>query len=347
MVIDNFLPLPRDRCFRCVITYAAFKIDQPNNMFNISSELGNIIVKIIAVDSNSGDAVAHMIEKIDTSDWKQTEVQYIALDIDASSLRCSRASTTLLLSNHHGQGLGLVGDSAALAERERIRELLTGTDMVFIVANLGSGTGSSAAPVVAKLAHELGIPITVGVVTLPNAIEGELSMRRAHLAIDTLAAEVDSLIALPADKLGFSQKASYKCQNDMMLDAVRHIIEMFAIQDLVGVDFADVSTTLGKTGVASLGVGYATNEDRAQKATMQALAHPLLKDIDLSATSGALVKITSGIDFSFDEFEIVSKVLRKHTINRTIVIGCKIVTEMQGMNVTILVAGTTLAKINI
>lgn len=330
-----------------MITYAAFKIDRPNNMFNISCELGNIIVKIIAVDSNSSDAVAHMIEKIDTSDWKQTEVQYIALDIDASSLRCSRASTTFLLSNHHGQGLGPVGDSAALAEHERIRELLTGTDMVFIVANLGSGTGSGAAPVVAKLAHELGIPIIVGVVTLPNAIEGELSMRRAHLAIDTLAAEVDSLIALPADKLEFSQKASYKCQNDMMLDAVRHTIEMFAIQDLVGVDFADVRTVMHQAGIARLGMGYATGEDRAQQATMQVLAHPLLEDINISAASGALVKITSGFNFSFDEFEAVSEIMKTQTSIGTVVIGCKIVPEMQGMSVTALLTGTTLDKFHI
>lgn len=301
------------------------------------------VVKIIGVGGGGCAAVAHMQKEIGTSSWECTVTQYIALETDANSLRSSCISTSLLLGNHLCQGVGTAGNPelgyrAALADCERIRELLTGADLVAIVIGLGGGTGSGVAPLVAKLAQELNTPITMAVVTLPHIIEGEQHMRRAQLAAEALSLQADSLIVIPNDRLWPVREASYERQNNMMLNAVRHPIEMFTVQDMIGVDFADVRTVMHSSSNAGLGIGNANGKNRAQRAVELALVHPLLENIDFSRVCGGLIKITAGFDLSLDEFGVVSHTLRTQfsCATGTLVIGVKVVPEMQDMCVTML-----------
>ncbi|WP_292747556.1 cell division protein FtsZ, partial [Methylophaga sp. UBA3191] len=201
-----------------------------------------------------------------------------------------------------------VGRQAALEDRERIMEVISGADMVFITAGMGGGTGTGAAPVVAQVAKEMGI-LTVAVVTKPFPFEGGKRLKVATAGIEELSQHVDSLITIPNEKLlkvlgkEMSLLNAFKSANDVLLGAVQGIAELITREGMINVDFADVRTVMSEMGMAMMGTGRASGENRAAEAARLAVSSPLLEDVDLAGARGVLVNITAGLDMSIGEFE--------------------------------------------
>lgn len=303
------------------------------------------VIKVIGVGGGGGNAVEHMLaENLDG-------VEFICLNTDAQALQKSSAAKLLQLGDNITKGLGAgadpdVGRQAALADRERIVELLQGADMVFITAGMGGGTGTGAAPVVAEVAKELGI-LTVAVVTKPFAFEGKKRMKLAEEGMHSLAQHVDSLITIPNNKLlsvlgkNMTLLNAFKAANNVLFGAVQGIAELITRPGLINVDFADVRTVMSEMGMAMMGSGSASGENRARIAAEQAVASPLLEDVDLSGAGGVLVNVTGGPDMSIGEFEEVGDVIKSFASeNATVVVGTVIDPDMQDeMRVTVVVTG--------
>ena len=239
-----------------------------------------------------------------------------------------------------------VGRQAALEDRERIQEVITGSDMVFITAGMGGGTGTGAAPIVAEIAREMGI-LTVAVVTKPFPFEGKKRMLIADEGIDELSHHVDSLITIPNEKLlhvlgkEMSLLNAFKAANDVLLGAVQGIAELITRPGLINVDFADVRTVMSEMGDAMMGTGNAKGEDRAREAAEAAIHSPLLEDIDVQGARGILVNITAGLDMSIGEFEEVGQAIRDFAADdANVVVGTVIDPELDGeMRVTVVATG--------
>jgi cell division protein FtsZ len=241
-----------------------------------------------------------------------------------------------------------VGRQAALEDRERIAELLSGSDMVFIAAGMGGGTGTGGAPVIAEVARELGI-LTVAVVTKPFPFEGRKRMKIANEGIDALFEHVDSLITIPNEKLltalgkNTSLLQAFGAANDVLLGAVQGIADLITRPGMINVDFADVRTVMSEKGMAMMGSGSSSGENRALEATEKAIRSPLLEDIDLRDARGILVNISAGSDFSIGEFTAVGDLLDEFSSERsTVVIGTSIDPEMNEndeVKVTVVAAG--------
>ncbi|MFD1006955.1 cell division protein FtsZ [Oceanisphaera ostreae] len=284
------------------------------------------VIKVVGVGGGGGNAVEHMVRE------NLEGVEFLAINTDAQALRNSSASRTLQVGGDITKGLGAganpeVGRDAALEDRDAIRELLNGADMVFIAAGMGGGTGTGAAPVVAEIAKELGI-LTVAVVTKPFAFEGKKRMTYAQQGINELAKHVDSLITIPNDKLlkvlgrGISLLDAFRAANDVLLGAVQGIAELITRPGLINVDFADVRTVMREMGTAMMGTGSATGEDRAEEAAEKAISSPLLEDVDLAGARGILVNITAGLDMTIEEFETVGNAVKAFASeNATVVVG--------------------------
>lgn len=284
------------------------------------------VIKVVGVGGGGGNAVEHMVRE------NLEGVEFLTINTDAQALRNSSASRTLQVGGDITKGLGAganpeVGRDAALEDRDAIRDLLDGADMVFIAAGMGGGTGTGAAPVVAEVAKELGI-LTVAVVTKPFAFEGKKRMNYAQQGINELAKHVDSLITIPNDKLlkvlgrGISLLDAFKAANDVLLGAVQGIAELITRPGLINVDFADVRTVMREMGTAMMGTGHATGEDRAEEAAEKAISSPLLEDVDLAGARGILVNITAGLDMTIEEFETVGNAVKAFASeNATVVVG--------------------------
>ena len=239
-----------------------------------------------------------------------------------------------------------VGRQSAEADRERIREILTGADMVFITAGMGGGTGTGAAPVIAQISKELGI-LTVAVVTKPFNFEGRQRMVAADGGIKQLSQNVDSLITIPNNKLlsvlgkNVSLLNAFKAANDVLLGAVQGIAELITRPGLINVDFADVRTVMSAMGMAMMGTGVGTGENRARQAAESAISSPLLEDVNLSGARGVLVNITGGLDMSIGEFEEVGDIVKNFTSeDATVVVGTVIDSDMQDeLRVTVVATG--------
>lgn len=300
----------------------------PNNMFELMNDdhEQEAVIKVVGVGGGGGNAVEHMVRE------NLEGVEFLAINTDAQALRNSSASRTLQVGGDITKGLGAganpeVGRDAALEDRDAIRELLNGADMVFIAAGMGGGTGTGAAPVVAEIAKELGI-LTVAVVTKPFAFEGKKRMTYAQQGINELAKHVDSLITIPNDKLlkvlgrGISLLDAFRAANDVLLGAVQGIAELITRPGLINVDFADVRTVMREMGTAMMGTGSATGEDRAEEAAEKAISSPLLEDVDLAGARGILVNITAGLDMTIEEFETVGNAVKAFASeNATVVVG--------------------------
>ena len=228
------------------------------------------VIKVVGVGGGGGNAVEHMVRE------KLQGVEFLTINTDAQALRNSSADSTLQIGGEITKGLGAganpeVGRDAALEDKDAIRELLNGADMVFIAAGMGGGTGTGAAPVVAQIAKELGI-LTVAVVTKPFSFEGKKRLNYAQQGINELAKHVDSLITIPNDKLlkvlgrGISLLDAFREANNVLLGAVQGIAELITRPGLINVDFADVRTVMREMGTAMMGTGTATGEDRAEEA---------------------------------------------------------------------------------
>lgn len=303
------------------------------------------VIKVIGVGGGGGNAVEHMVSQ------SIEGVEFIAVNTDAQVLRSSSADVTLQIGSGVTKGLGAganpnIGRQAAEEDRETIRQSLEGADMVFITAGMGGGTGTGAAPEVAKIARELGI-LTVAVVTKPFPFEGKKRTEFADQGIDELSKYVDSLITIPNEKLlkvmgrGTPLLKAFSEANDVLRGAVQGIAELITRPGLINVDFADVKTVMSEMGTAMMGSGAASGEDRAEEAAESAIACPLLEDIDLSGARGILVNITAGPDFAIDEFETVGNAVKAFASeNATVVVGTVIDMDMtEEMRVTVVATG--------
>lgn len=303
------------------------------------------VIKVMGVGGGGGNAVEHMacssLEGVD----------FICANTDAQALSNSSSHTLLQIGNEITKGLGAganpeVGRDAAIEDRERIKEAIAGTDMLFITAGMGGGTGTGAAPIVAELAKEMGI-LTVAVVTKPFPWEGLRRMKQAEDGISELREYVDSLIIIPNEKLqsvlgkGTTLLDAFKEANNVLLNAVQGISELITRPGLINVDFADVRTVMSEMGMAMMGTGCATGEERATVAAERAISSPLLEDVDLSGARGILVNVTAGIDMSIGEFEEVGNTIKEFASeNATVVVGTVIDPEMNGeMRVTVVATG--------
>jgi cell division protein FtsZ len=305
----------------------------------------NAVIKVIGVGGGGGNAVKHMIAS------KIEGVEFICANTDAQALKDIDARTVLQLGNSMTKGLGAganpeVGRQAAMEDRERIAEVLRGADMVFIAAGMGGGTGTGAAPVVAEVARDLGI-LTVAVVTKPFPFEGRKRMAIADAGILELGERVDSLITIPNEKLlsvlgkSTSLLDAFKAANNVLLGAVQGIADLIIRPGMINVDFADVRTVMGEMGMAMMGTGRATGENRAREAAEAAIRSPLLEDVNLQGARGILVNITAGIDLSLGEYSEVGNTIEEFaSSDATVVVGTVIDPDMSNeLRVTVVATG--------
>lgn len=311
----------------------------------ISNSVQNAVIRVIGLGGAGGNAVEHMMQEVIDG------VGFIVANTDAQALKKSSAQEVIQLGLEMTKGLGAganphVGRQAAEEDRERLKKILTGADMIFITAGMGGGTGTGAAPVVAEIAKELGI-LTVAIVTRPFSFEGKMRMQIADEGMRNLAQYVDSLITIPNNKLlsvlgkSVSLLNAFKAANNVLHGAVQGIADLITRPGLINVDFADVKTVMSEMGMAMMGTGVGSGEDRARKAAESAIASPLLEDIDLTGARGILVNITAGPDLAIGEFEEVGELVKSFTSDAaTVVIGTVIDHDMRDqIKVTVVVTG--------
>jgi cell division protein FtsZ len=272
------------------------------------------VIKVIGVGGGGGNAVNHMVGS------HIEGVEFICANTDAQALRKITVDTIIQLGVELTKGLGAgtnpeIGKFAAEENKERIKEVLQGSDMVFLTAGMGGGTGTGAIPVIAQIAKEMGI-LTVAVVTKPFLFEGKKKQLVAEQGIIELEKYVDSLITIPNQKLlpvlgnNVSLMNAFKAANDVLLDAVQGITELIIHPGMINVDFADVRTVMSGMGAAIMGVGSASGEHRAREAAEKAIACPLLEDINLQGDRGILVNI-SAADMGVAEFNEVGNIVHE------------------------------------
>jgi cell division protein FtsZ len=303
------------------------------------------IIKVLGMGGGGGNAVAHMVRS------GIEGVDFICANTDAQALKGAKVKTGLQIGCNITKGLGAganpeVGRQAAMEDRDRIQEVIEGADMLFITAGLGGGTGTGAAPVVAQLAKEMGI-LTVAVVTKPFSMEGGKRMRVAEQGIAELGRFVDSLITIPNEKLlsvlgpNTTLLDAFRAANEVLQGAVQGIAELITRPGLINVDFADVRTVMSEMGMAMMGSGVASGQDRARIAAEAAVSSPLLEDINLSGANGVLVNVTAGPDLSIGEFQEVGDTVKQFASDdATVVIGTVIDPEMtEELRVTVVATG--------
>jgi len=303
------------------------------------------VIKVIGVGGGGGNAVGHMVETgIDG-------VDFICTNTDSQALKGSRVRTSLQIGCNITKGLGAgadpdIGRQAAMEDRDRILEVVEGADMLFITAGMGGGTGTGAAPIVAQVAKELGI-LTVAVVTKPFLMEGGKRMQIAEHGIGELGKYVDSLITIPNEKLltvlggETTLLDAFRSANQVLQGAVQGIAELITCPGLINVDFADVRTVMSEMGMAMMGTGVSSGEDRAREAAEAAVSSPLLEDINLAGANGILVNVTAGMDLSIGEFQEVGNTVKEFASDdATVVVGTVIDADMTDrIRVTVVATG--------
>jgi cell division protein FtsZ len=305
----------------------------------------NAVIKVIGVGGGGGNAVEHMVK------GNIEGVEFVCANTDAQALRNCSTRTVLQLGASITKGLGAganpdVGRQAAMEDRDRIIEVIDGADMLFITAGMGGGTGTGGAPIVAQAAKELGI-LTVAVVTKPFPFEGKKRIQVAEHGIKELSQYVDSLITIPNEKLlsvlgkTVSLLDAFRSANNVLQGAVQGIAELITRPGLINVDFADVRTVMSEMGMAMMGSGRATGQDRARQAAEAAVNSPLLEDINLAGARGILVNVTAGLDLAIGEFEEVGNTVKEFASeNATVVVGTVIDPEMSDeVRVTVVATG--------
>lgn len=314
-------------------------------MFEImDKESQEAVIKVIGVGGCGGNAVEHMIEK------NVGGVEFICANTDMQALKKSNAKHILQIGMEITKGLGAgakpeIGREAALEDRTCIMEMIDGADMLFITAGMGGGTGTGAAPIIAEVAKEMGI-LTVAVVTKPFAFEGKRG-KVATDGLEELSKHVDSLIIIPNDKLmevlgdDVTFLDAFKAANDVLHNAVSGIAEIINCPGLVNVDFADVRTVMSEMGMAMMGSAVATGPDRAVLAAEQAVASPLLENVNLANARGVLVNITANHSFKMKEYNDVMNTIRSFTAEDATVIVGNVFDESigEGLRVTMVATG--------
>ena len=303
------------------------------------------VIKVIGVGGGGGNAVHHMINS------EVDGVEFICANTDAQALNSLKAKTILQLGSNITKGLGAganpeIGRQAAIEDRDEIADVLSGADMVFITAGMGGGTGTGATPIVAEVAKEMGI-LTVAVVTKPFPFEGKKRYSIAEKGIAELSEYVDSLITIPNEKLldVLGKEASlleaFKAANNILLGAVKGIADLIMHPGTINVDFADVRTVMSEMGMAMMGTGFASGEDRAREASESAIRSPLLEDVNLEGARGILVNIAAGENLSLGEFAEVGDTIEEFASDdATVVVGTVIDPNLnEEMRVTVVATG--------
>lgn len=307
------------------------------------------VIKVIGVGGGGGNALNHMVTSSENGDVGG--VEFYSVNTDAQALRTSSVRQTIQIGAGITKGLGAganpnVGHQAAEEDREALSNMLAGADMVFISAGMGGGTGTGAAPVIADIAKSQG-SLTVAIVTKPFRFEGNKRMSHAEQGIQALSKHVDSLIIIPNEKLlkvlpkATKMTDAFKAANDILRNAVLGITDMITSPGLINVDFADVKTVMSEMGRAMMGTGIADGDDRAEKAAQEAVASPLLEDVDLAGAKGILVNISSGLDITLDEINTIMDYIHSFAAaDATIVFGTSVYAEMEGqIRVTLVATG--------
>lgn len=291
------------------------------------------VIKVIGVGGGGGNAVQHMVSA------GIEGVEYICVNTDVQALKKIDVKSTMQIGSSITKGLGAgadpgIGRQAALEDRERIQEAIDGSNMLFVTAGMGGGTGTGAAPVIAQIAKEMGI-LTVAVVTKPFAFERSKRMAQAEAGIKELSSVVDSLITIPNDKLmpvlgkETSLLEVFMKANDVLKGAVQGIAELITCPGLINVDFADVRTVMSEMGMAMMGTGSATGENRAHEAATKAISSPLLEDINISGARGILVNVTAGLDLAIGELDDVGTAITEYaSADANVVVGTVIDANM-------------------
>jgi len=302
------------------------------------------VIKVLGVGGGGGNAVQHMVTSgIDG-------VDFICANTDAQALTKMTGAKSLQIGCNITKGLGAgatpeIGQQAALEDRELIQEAISNTDMLFITAGMGGGTGTGAAPIVAQVAREMGI-LVVGVVTKPFTFEGPSRMKIAMQGIKELTQNVDSLITIPNDKLldvygrDFDLMHAFNGANDVLCGAVQGITELITNPGVINVDFADVRTVMSKMGMGMMGSGKAMGDNRALEAANAAIASPLLEDVNLSGARGILVNVT-GANMTLGEFQDIGAVISEFASEDATVVMGTAIDEMldEELRVTVVATG--------
>lgn len=290
-------------------------------------EVGHIAkIKVIGVGGGGNNAVESMIAST------MRNVDFIIANTDSKSLRATKAKTKIQLGSQLTRGLGAgtrpeIGREAALESRSQLIGCLKGTDLLFIAAGMGGGTGTGAAPVIAEVAKEAGV-LTVGIVTKPFTYEGKMKTKIADTGLLELKKYVDSLIVVSNDRLishaskGISLFDAFKPADEVLRQAVQGISELILATGYMNLDFADVRTVMSVRGMAMMGIGIGTGEDKASMAIHMAISSPMLEDNDISGAKGVLINITGSSSMSIDDYTTVNRIVseRVHE-NATIKIG--------------------------
>ena len=301
-------------------------------------------IKVIGIGGGGGNAVNTMIS------CNIHSVEFIVTNTDVQSLRMSKAPVKIQIGAQLTKGLGaganpVAGREAALEDREKITEVLKGADLIFIAAGMGGGTGTGAAPVIADVAREVGA-LTVGVVTKPFSREGKLRLAKADEGIKEMKKHVDSLVVIPNDRLlGLAGKSmsildAFKPSDDVLRQAVQGISDLITTSGMINVDFADVKAIMSERGMAMMGIGIASGENRAIEAATRAISSPLLEDIDISGAKGVLVNITGSSSMTMDEFDDASRVIHEKVHEDANIIVGLVIDETLGDQIKITAIAT-------
>jgi cell division protein FtsZ len=314
-------------------------------MFEFVEEFNlNARIKVIGIGGGGGNAVNTMIG------GKLNGVEFLVANTDAQSLDASRAPVRIQLGGAVTKGLGAganpeIGRRAALEDQETIKEYLAGSDMIFITAGMGGGTGTGGAPVIARVAREVGA-LTVGVVTKPFIFEGKKRMRQAEEGIAELKSSVDTLIVIPNQRLlSIAAKTTTMLEafhkaDEVLLQAVRGISDLIITPGLINLDFADVRTVMAEMGLALMGASTATGENRAIEAAQRAISSPLLEDISIQGARGVLINITGGPDLCLHEVNEAASMIQEEAHDEANIIFGAVIDDTMTDEIRITVIAT-------
>ena len=308
---------------------------------------GTATIKVIGVGGAGNNAVNRMV------DSGIKGVEFISVNTDRQALQESKAGTKIQIGEKITRGLGAganpdMGAQSAEESKSEISEVLRGADMVFVTAGMGGGTGTGAAPIVAAAAKEMGI-LTIGVVTKPFTFEGKKRLSQAERGIESLKGKVDTLVVIPNDKLLqiIDRKTSivdaFKMADDVLRQGVQGISDLIAVPGLVNLDFADVKTIMLNTGMAHMGIGRATGENRAEDAAKQAIQSPLL-ETSIEGARGVIINITGGKDLGLHEVNTAAELVQRSVDPEANIIFGAVIDEDMGEEISITVIATGFEK---
>ena len=318
-----------------------------NNMDDSTMLDGTATIKVIGVGGAGNNAVNRMV------DSGIKGVEFIAVNTDRQTLLVSKAATKIQIGEKITRGLGAganpdIGAQAAEESKAEIAEALRGADMVFVTAGMGGGTGTGAAPIVAAAAKEMGI-LTIGVVTKPFTFEGKKRLSQAERGIESLKGKVDTLVVIPNDKLLqiIDRKTSiieaFKMADDVLRQGVQGISDLIAIPGLVNLDFADVKTIMLNTGMAHMGIGRASGENRAEDAAKQAIQSPLL-ETSIEGARGVIINITGGTNLGLHEVNTAAELVQRSVDPEANIIFGAVIDESLDEDIVITVIATGFEK---